>query len=314
MKVLTLAEIKKRVEVDAIIAGQEEAFVAYSQGKVISPPVGHLQFLSPPGDCHIKYGMIANDEIYVIKIASGFYDNPKQNLSSSHGLMLIHCAKTGIPLILLQDEGYLTDLRTAIAGLICAKYLAPQSIHGIGIFGTGTQARLQLQLLKLFTSCKNVYVWGRTAEKLATFKAAMAMDGFDIKTTLSAQTVLQNCNLIITTTPSQQPLFSAKDVHPGTHITAIGADSPGKQELDADLFLRARWFVDSRTQSVLQGETQHIPQIVQLIELGEVIANPSLGRENATQITVADLTGLAAQDIQIAKTFTLAMPHAGAPL
>lgn len=121
---------------------------------------------NPPGDVHLKYGYIQGDAYYVIKIASGFYENQKLGLPSSNGLMLLFCQKTGELLSILLDEGYLTDLRTATAGAIAAKYLAPRKVNCIGIVGTGTQARLQLRNLKRITDCRNVIVWGPHKQEL----------------------------------------------------------------------------------------------------------------------------------------------------
>ena len=100
-----------------IVAAMEEGFIAYSNGKTVVPPVGELLFDEPKGDVHIKYGYIRNDDFYVIKIASGFYDNPKLGLPSSQGMMLVFNQKTGQAVAVLLDEGYLTDIRTAAAGI-----------------------------------------------------------------------------------------------------------------------------------------------------------------------------------------------------
>src|SRR5580658_7578580 len=123
----------------------ENGFVAYSRGEVVVPPVGHLDFADPPGDCHIKYGYIRGDDTFTVKMATGFYRNPDIGLPSSNGAMLVFSARTGEPLALLHDEGYLTDVRTAAAGAVAAKYLAPREVECIGMVGAGTQAHLQLQ-------------------------------------------------------------------------------------------------------------------------------------------------------------------------
>ena len=145
--VINLEEIKKIVADIDVVSAMEEGFVQYSNGNTVVPPVGELLFEKPKGDAHIKYGYIKNDDYYVIKIASGFYDNPKIGLPSSQGLMLLFDQKTGVPKGVLLDEGYLTDIRTAAAGALAAKYFAPKNIKAVGIIGTGIQAKLQLQYL-----------------------------------------------------------------------------------------------------------------------------------------------------------------------
>jgi ornithine cyclodeaminase len=252
--------------------------------------------------------MINGDDTFTIKIATGFYDNPKLGLPSGNGLMLVFSSKTGKLHAILQDQGYLTEIRTAIAGLIAAKYLGPKTIISIGILGTGMQARLQLQFLKHIISCKNVMVWGRTQDKLAAYKKEMETEGFTIQTTLDAKDVASSCNLIVTTTPATQPILMADWIQPGTHITAVGCDSKDKQELDAALFAKADiCAVDAKSQCAQYGDAHHAIAAafiteLDLVELGQIIANPSLGRTHDEQITIADLTGVAIQDIQIAKS------------
>lgn len=284
----------------------EDGFVRYSNGEVVVPPVGHLPFINPPGDLHIKYGFIKEDDYYVIKLASGFYENPKIGLSSSNGLMLVFSQKTGELLSILLDEGYLTDIRTALAGSVVAKYLAPQQVNKIGIVGTGIQARLQLRFLKSVIDCREVIVWGRSDEKLSDYKKDPSLADFNITTTRNIQELAHQCNFIVTTTPSKEPLLLSSDIQPGTHITAMGADTPGKQELEASLFGKASIIVaDSKSQCIDHGDIYHpvyhkVITANQIIELGTLISSGQK-RKNNTEITIADLTGVAIQDIQIAK-------------
>ena len=307
MKIITLNQIKELLKSINIIPAIEEGFVSYSQGNAVIPPVGELLFKDPPGDVHIKYGYIVNDDYYVIKIASGFYENPKINLPSSNGLMLLFSQKTGELLTILLDEGYLTDLRTAAAGAIVAKYLAPRSVNNIGIIGTGTQAKLQLQFLKTVVPCQDVIVFGRNDTNLLKFQAEMHHFGFRVRTTKSIHDITSNCNLIVTTTPSSLPILFADTIKKGTHITAIGTDTPHKQELDEHIFNRANIIVaDSISQCIERGDIAHaiknkIITPSQIIELGDIIASKHKGRLDDNQITIADLTGLAVQDIKIAK-------------
>ena len=306
-KVFTLEQIKPTCEklnfTDAIEAG----FAAYSRGEVTVPPVGELSFTAPPGDTHIKYGCIKGDDTFVIKIASGFYDNPKQGLPSNSGLMLVFSQKTGILQAILLDEGYLTDVRTAVAGHIAAKYLGPSRISAIGVFGTGIQARMQVTGLKELTECRQVMAWGRSAASLRGYKKAMEIEGFEVETTMEARAVAGTCNLLITATPSQQPLLSKTMIRPGTHITAMGSDTALKQELDSGILRKADLVVaDSIAQCLERGEIARALSDKSItrdkvIELGTIINGGAVGRSSAEQITVADLTGVAVQDIQIAK-------------
>ena len=309
-QVFGIDQVKDCIEKNSVtdlIKAIEEGFVMYSQNKVDVPPVGHLSFSNPPGDVHIKYGCIENDDFFVVKIASGFYNNAALNLPTGNGLMLLFSQKTGQLLSILLDEGYLTDLRTAIAGLIAAKYLAPQKIKCIGIVGTGIQARLQLEYLKTFTDCRSVIVWGRNENKLQDYASDMKLSGFNITGTTDIDFLAANANLIITATASKEPLLFGHHIRPGTHITAIGADAEGKQELDVSIFGKADIIVaDSIQQCIHHGDIsyavkENITEKEKIREIGEVISSSSLQRKNDNEITVADLTGVAIQDIQITK-------------
>lgn len=306
-KIITLSEIKQALKGLNLIGIIQEGFVAYSQGNVVVPPVGEMLFDKPRGDVHIKYGYIKGDDYYVIKIASGFYENPKIGLPCSNGLMLLFSQKTGQLIAILLDDAYLTQIRTAAAGAIAAKYLAPKKIERIGIIGAGRQGRLQLEYLKSITETKEVIVWGINQQELDAYKKDMEPLGYNIWTTLNTNDVASSCNLIVTCTPSASPLLWAGQVKQGTHITAMGADTPTKQELDPGILKKAdRVVVDSISQCVVRGETFHalkagLIRKEDLIELGTMITDETHHRSSDHEITVADLTGVAVQDIQIAK-------------
>ena len=301
-----LEEIRSACDTLNLIAPIEAGFAAYSRGEVIVPPVGELCFELPPGDTHIKYGYIKGEDSFVIKIASGFYDNPKIGLPSNSGLMLVFSQKTGALQAILLDEGYLTDVRTAVAGQIAAKHLAPQNVSAIGVFGTGIQARMQATYLKEITECRTLIVWGQSQDGLANYQKDMEKQGFCVETTPEAVTIGDKCNLIVTTTPSREPLLTAEMIRPGTHITAMGSDSSYKQDLDPAILEKADIVVaDSASQCRERGEiakalTQSKVSETDIAELGSVIMNQSPGRTSEDQISVADLTGVAVQDIQIA--------------
>ena len=271
------------------------------------PPVGELIFQDPPGDTHIKYGYIQGDDYFVIKIASGFYQNVKLDLPSSSGLMLMFSQKTGILDTILLDEGYLTNIRTAVAGGIAAKYLAPDKVTSIGVFGTGTMARMQVQYLKSVTSCNHITVWGRSEESLLSYRKDMEAAGYEVETTQDSSVVTDASNLILMTTPSYKPLIHVDQIKPGTHISAVGSDTAEKQELDSRILGAADIVVaDSLIQCQQRGEVYKALiakdlKLEQVIELGAGIASGSRIRTAEDQITVADLTGVAVQDVQIAK-------------
>lgn len=304
MHIFTLDQIKVVLPELDLIPAIEAGFRKYSAQQAVVPPVGEL--LLDKGEVHIKYGYLRGGDYYVIKVASGFYENTQLGLPSSNGMMLLFSQQTGEPAAILLDEGYLTDTRTAIAGAIAAKYLAPNHVERIGIIGTGIQARLQLHYLRNVTPCRDVLVWGRGEPQLAAYREEMAARGFRVATTTATSAVQESCNLIVTTTPASEPLLHVTHLQAGTHITAVGSDTPHKQELDAQILAHADIIVaDSIAQCLARGE---IHQAIKaglltedrLVELGNVIRGKASGRGDDSQITVADLTGVAVQDIGIA--------------
>jgi ornithine cyclodeaminase len=304
VKTISLEQIKAVLPSLDLIPAIEAGFVAYSAGQAVVPPVGEL--LLDKGEVHIKYGYLRRDEYYVVKIASGFYDNPRLGLPSGNGLMLLFSQQTGELVSILLDEGHLTDTRTAVAGAIAAKHLAPGKVGRIGIVGTGTQARLQLLHLKCVTGCRQVLAWGRGEPQLAQYRSDMEAHGYVIETTRDTADILRTCNLVVTCTPARAPLLQVADLQAGTHITAVGSDTPEKQELDSAILGKADVVVaDSISQCLARGEIHKAIESGHItpdapVELGDVIAGKSAGRTSGEQITVADLTGVAVQDIKIA--------------
>ena len=283
MKIYTKNEILQVLDWPYLMNEIELGFVLR---QFINGPVSFLNF--PKGDVHIKSGAILDDELYVVKIASGFY----VQTPTTNGAMLLFSQKTGELICILHDEGCLTNIRTGLAGAIVAKYLAPTNPQ-VGIIGTGTQAKEQLRHLPQ----KDALVWGRDPEKTEKFASEM-----NVKAASSIDEITETCNLIVTTTPSTKPLLFGHQIRPGTHITAIGADNPGKQELDASLFEKADLIVtDNLEQARTLGDLSHAKNLdlSKVVELGNWISAKRC--RDPSWITVADLTGIAALDLQIAK-------------
>ncbi len=311
--VLELDEIKSLLDTPQLIQEIETGFVLYSEGRVNVPPVGFLHFDDPPGDVHIKYGFISGGEYYVLKMASGFYNNPELDLPVADGVILVFSQKTGELELILLDKCWLTDMRTAAAGAVAAKHLAPKTIHQIGIVGTGVQARMQLEMLRTVVDCRSCLVWGRDSTKVQSMLDDLQANesiqawGLDIQAAETLDDLVAQCDLIVTTTSAKSALIRADQVRKGTHITAMGSDDDGKQELEAAVLAKAdRVVADSVSQCSRYGECVHAIQagLIEedaILELGQVIKNPEIGRTSEDQITVADLTGVAVQDIQIAK-------------
>ena len=299
-----IRQIINKATTHELIANIETAFTSYSDGSSNVPAPGMLSFENPPGDVHIKFGAINGDEIYVVKIASGFYENSQLGLSNSNGMNLVFSQKTGQLQTILFDDGLLTDVRTAIAGMVAVKHLKPNEITKIGIVGNGIIAGLFMDFIHDVVTCNDVLVLGRSEEKLNQFKTLKAHLDLNIETTTDASRITKECNVILTATPVKEPVISGPTL-PNTLIVAMGADTVGKQELHESLHHNADLIVmDSRTQCEHHGEIHKSIEFGALnpenmIELGTLISDRY--QRDEEQLIIADLTGVATQDIQISK-------------
>ncbi|HEY3785299.1 MAG TPA: hypothetical protein VGL55_08475 [Steroidobacteraceae bacterium] len=299
MRVVGLTEIRAVLDETAALAAVEAAFRRYSAGGTQVTPVGHLGFTDPPGDCHVKSAAVSGDEVFVVKVATGFYRNPERGLPASNGFMAVLSAHSGEVLALLHDEGYLTDQRTAMAGAIAARAIAREGSRTLGVVGTGVQARLQGKLIARHLRLDKMLVWGRHGGRADTLARELGGES----TTL--QELCSRSDLIVTTTPATEPLLTSEMIQAGARIVAVGADSPGKQELDARILERAFVVVDSRSQCVDHGEAgwavrAGLIEEADLLELGALLSSPMTFRDD--EIVVADLTGVAVQDVAIAQS------------
>ena len=298
-------EIEPLIKKMDINDAMRKAFIEYSYGNAVIPPVGELIMEQPPGEVHIKYGYIKGGSHYVIKIASGFPQNQKENIKPGQGMMLLFDIQTGIPEAILIDDANLTDIRTAIAGAITSEALSNHDIESFTIIGTGVQARYQAIYVSELMKIKKVRVWGRDPVKTNLVKKDLSE--LDVNVEKDLENLVKESRLIITTTSSKEPLIQSDWINPGTHITAVGSDTPEKCELDPNIVSMADLVVaDSLDQNLIRGE---IHQAVKrslistddIVELGEIFAGLKPGRINADSITIADLTGVAVQDLVIAK-------------
>lgn len=283
----------------------ERAFRWLAEGLASMPPVMHIE-VGRRGDVDIKSAYIEGEDRFAVKIASGFIENPRRGLPSGSGLMVVLSAQTGFCEAILLDQGYLTDLRTGLAGAVAAKYLAPETVTTVGVVGSGVQARFQVEALRLVRDFERVLVWARHAQHGTAYLDDMTRRlgrGVEVELTPDLGRLVRESQCVVTTTPSREPLLRAEWLHPGLHITAMGSDLPGKQELEAEVLRRADLLVcDAVSQATRLGELQHVSpeRAGAAIELGETTIGRHSGRTSDDQITVCDLTGVGAQDTAIA--------------
>jgi ornithine cyclodeaminase len=289
------------------VEAMRAAFRADGEGRTHVPAVINLEVPAHRGEFHVKTALIDGVPHVAVKIASGFYDNPSKGLPSGAGLMAVFDAATGLPSALLLDNGFLTDIRTGAAGAVAAEVLAPARFSTAGVIGSGLQARHQIRCLRLVREFTRIVAWSPDPRRLDAYVTEMRAEGYDASAAATPEAVCRGADVIITATPSRQPLVRAEWLRPGQHVTALGSDSPGKQELEAACLARADLVVvDRLTQCAAFGELRHAldegaiqPDRVHA-ELGEIVAGVKPGRTSDAQITIADLTGVGFQDTAIA--------------
>lgn len=294
---------------DDAIKAVAEGFKAFNSGRAVIPFPVALQIDEHKGDIHIKPGYLKGTDTYCIKIASGFEGNPKSGLPSSHGMQLLFDSRTGFPRAFLMDKGLLTDLRTAAAGAVAADALARKAIRRVAVIGAGTQGRLQMEALAKVRDFEDIRVWNRTAEGAKKYASVMKRKlGVNVTSTATVEEAVRGSDIVVTTTASSSPLVKADWISKGTHITAVGSDSPEKQELESALLGKAdKIVVDSLPQVLRLGEVHHAVEDGTIkgsdvhAELGEVLLGTKAGRECDDEITVCDLTGIAIQDVVISQ-------------
>lgn len=310
MRVLVLleAEIRSLIGPAQALREVRDAFAKLARGQATLPGVIGLDIPQHKGEIHVKGAYIHGAPFFAVKAATGFYDNPARGLPMSGGLMLVFDATTGLLAAILFDNGFLTELRTGAAGALAADLLARRVLRRVGIVGSGSQARYQLEALLGVRRPEQVVVWGPSADRAAACALEMR-ERFGVAATAGPvlREAVVGSDIVITVTPSRVPLVEADWIGPGTHVTAVGSDGPDKIELAPAVLAKAGKVVaDSLAQCLRLGEIHHAvdagllrPEAVHA-ELGEVAAGLKPGRSSDDEITVADLTGLGIQDAAVA--------------
>ncbi|HEY8593959.1 MAG TPA: ectoine utilization protein EutC [Devosiaceae bacterium] len=319
--ILTERDLKRLVALDlAAVDAVEDAFRALVTRPVVMPPILRLDIVEANGEVDVKTAYVPGLDSFAIKISPGFFDNPSIGLPSVNGLMVVLSARTGLAEALLLDNGYLTDVRTAAAGAVAARHLARKDARTAAILGAGVQARLQLRALTLVRPIERAVIWARDPEKA---RAAAAELEESLEIAVRAETdpakAVAGADVIVTTTPANSPILKAEWLKPGQHLTAMGSDAEGKNEIDPAAIMRADLYVPDRlSQTRVLGELHHaiaaglVDPADEFTELGAIVAGQAAGRSGAEQITYADLTGTGVQDTAIASLARQRASAAGA--
>jgi len=307
INILTESELRQCVAITPeVIDAIEAGFTRLSQDQVVMPPIMRIDFPEVNGEVDVKSAAVKGLDGFAIKVSSGFFNNHKLGLPSLSGMMTLFSAKTGVPQAVLLDNGYLTDIRTGAAGAVAARHLARENVETVGVIGAGAQARYQMIGLKGVRDFKRLLVY--SLEGMEAYVEEMPdVLGVEVQPMDGVEAVVRESEVVVTTTPSKQSYLKSEWLHPGLHITAMGADAEGKQELYAESLGRADLLVcDRRSQSFRLGEFHHgleagiLKSQNDAVELGEITAGRKAGRTSDEQITICDLTGTGMQDTVIA--------------
>ncbi len=314
LKVLNAESAEKVLKVDEVVEAVEGVYKQKSDDDTVVFPLIFHEFSPGVADMDIKSGWVKGNKIFGLKLVSWFGENAAKGLPALVGAILVMDAETGLPKGIL-DGSYITAIRTGASGAIGAKALARKDSKTLMLVGAGHVATFQIAAtLSIMPRIEKVYVYDglsqENAEKFAADMPKTMAEKFDIdasKVIFEAVTDLPKAtadsDIIITVTPSREPIIKKDWVKPGTHFSCIGSDMSGKEEIDPEIVGSARVFVDDIPQCINVGEIE-IPIKKGFLkpeeiagEIGDVLTGKVAGRENSEQITVFDATGTALLDL-----------------
>ncbi|HYK81594.1 MAG TPA: hypothetical protein VEU55_00495 [Gemmatimonadales bacterium] len=307
MQVVPLEAFQDRIPVAVAVGAVERGFRALALGQATLPDPLVMELPLQQGEVHVKGAHLTGGRHIVLKVATGFYGNRARGLPSGDGMFLLLDAETGVPELLLEEHGYLTDLRTAAAVALTLRYLAPRDARAALLIGAGALARLTARAMFAELTLERLTLWNRTRERADALARELAPLG-SVAVAGELERAVRDHRIVVTATASTTPLVRAAWVRPGTHVTSVGTGSPEKIELEPALLARADKLVADRVfQTERYGNLQHavaagaVARDKVYAELGDLAAGRLPGRESASEITVADLTGVGVQDAAIAE-------------
>jgi len=303
---LSHSDIVDVLDFERAIDAVARVMEAHGRSEVVPPDLLHADV--PNGEFHIKTGGIVHaggKGLFGLKANGGFFGNHARNLPTIVGVIYLADAETGCPLVVM-DSVEVSRVRTGAATAVAARHLARPDSRVLTVVGTGTQARTQIEALRHVLPIDRVRLVGRDLSRTRTLAKTYADAlSVDIEPMASVTTALQGADVLVTCTPARGPLVSLSDVHPGLFIAAVGADSPGKQELAAELVAHCTAVADVHAQCIEVGELQHPiraglmrPEDVHA-EIGAVLCGRRPGRTSDDEITLYDSTGTALQDVAV---------------
>lgn len=260
------------------------------------------------GDVYVKTGTLKGCSVYIVKVSPWFAVNVERG-EPQGGFIGVFDSRTGHTLALLDEQHYLSDIRTAAAGSLAARVLAPASVTTAAVLGAGVQAYWQPQALYRERPFEVLLIWARSLDKAVRLKERLSgvLPEVEIRITRDIEATVGRCDVLMTATSSREPIVRGEWLRAGQHITAVGADDATKCELDVAALKRGRVFVDSLDSTAANGDVGRAINTGRYVldevsgELGEVLAGSNAGRISDLDITIAKLVGIGAQDLVAAQ-------------
>src|SRR5216110_811767 len=285
MRVVPLDAFRDKVSFVTAIGAMERGFRALALGEAVLPDPMVVELPAERAEVHVKGAHLKGARHIVLKLATGFYQNRARGLPSGDGMFLLLDAETGAPDLLLEEHGYLTDLRTAAAVALTLKYLAPQDARDALLVGAGALARLTARAMIAELPLERLTLWNRTPERAD----ALAKELASVVATSVAPALehaVRDHRIVVTATASTTALIKAAWLTPGTHITSAGTGSPEKVELEPEVLGKAdKLIADRVSQTERYGNLHHalaagvVTRETVYGELGDLAVGRLAGRE-----------------------------------
>lgn len=295
---LTQSDVRSLVTVEEAVAAVEEAFAAHGRGETLMPAKVYIDLERYHGDFRAMPAYFSGAA--GLKWVNAHPENPaRHGLPTVRGMYILSDPATADPLAVM-DATWLTAARTGASAAVATKHLARAGARSVGFVGSGAQARTLLGAMRVVLQDLEIVAADHTPEAADRFAAEAGGRAGSLADAAG-------CDIVCTATPSLSPVVDRAWIRPGTHINAMGADGHGKQELDPRILLDGLVVVDDIAQAQGSGEVNVPLRKGQLAledlgaNLGEIVAGRKTGRADDQQITIFDSTGLAIQDVALAR-------------
>ena len=305
VRIIPAADLQDGLDEAEIIRAVEMGLVDLAEGRISAPLPGLFASEEPPSDCHIKFAQSQKHGLTIVKVATGHYRNAELGIPVNDGLISVFSAATGQALCVIDDRGWLTGIRTAAMGVIASRIGIQDSSTSVGIIGTGDQALLQASWASRHTTDRPINLFGRSASKARSLIDRLAQHDVEAVIHESVETLAASSDIIICCTASSAPIISGRHLRPGHHIVSLGADGPGKAELDIKCYrLASSIAVDDLEQAKRRSDFQAAMDAGIILEssvvsIGRLLADGHSLRRQVSDITIINLCGSAACDLAV---------------